>query len=360
MIGNYDGNRENNFTLVRLLFAWAVLFGHSYPITGNGSDPITRLILPHAWIGSLAVGGFFVVSGFLVTASFTARGPLAFVLSRGARLYPAVIVYCAVALFVIGPLSTGIGVIAYARLDRLAYLKNALLWNFQENLPGVFAGHPFAGSTNGSTWTLPAELRCYVMVFALGIVGVFKRRWLANITLIAIIFTTTDHYSMLPLFGGEARFAEPLLYFVIGSMAWVNRASIPLSLPLAIAAFVAPFVAAKTLFFPPVLTISLAYVTLYLVYKLPHIDIDRRIGDISYGVYIYAWPIQQLVWSPGQSGLLNAVYATAIVVPLAYLSWRLVEKPALSARRLMRTTRPKISGSTSGDGSTRPNGALRG
>ena len=98
-------------------------------------------------------------------------------------------------------------------------------------------------------------------------------------------------------------------------------------------AVVAPFALAKTEFSTPSYVACFSYAVFYAVYRLPHVDLDR-FGDISYGVYIYAWPVQQLVWTPGQSGYANAALATLIVIPVAYLSWRLVEKPALNLRRI--------------------------
>ena len=103
-LGDFDGQRDNNFTLVRTLFALTVLFGHSYHISGNGYDPISKLIVPYPWLGDIAVGGFFAISGFLVTASFASRGATQYALSRFVRIYPAIIVYCIVAILIIGPL----------------------------------------------------------------------------------------------------------------------------------------------------------------------------------------------------------------------------------------------------------------
>ncbi|CAH2792286.1 MAG: Enoyl-CoA hydratase (EC [uncultured Caballeronia sp.] len=291
MLSDYDGRRENNFTLVRLLFAWLVLFGHSFPISGNGSDPVSQaFLLPYTWIGSLSVGGFFVVSGYLVTASFIKRGPLTFVISRVARLYPAAIVYCAVAVFIIGPIDTGANVVTYARLAAPSYFRNVLLWHFDNNLPQIFSGHPFSGSTNGSTWTLPAEIRCYscyILVFVLGFVGLLGRRWTANVTLLVVLYVATDQYTHLPLFGAYPRYNEPLLWFILGALAFVNRGNIPLNLPFALLAAAAPFFVTRTWFFIPVLLTSLTYLIFYVVYKLPFINIDQSIGDISYGVCLY-------------------------------------------------------------------------
>ena len=72
-LGFHEKNRDNNFTILRLALAWLVLFGHSFPLTGTGFDPLSKLIMPYTWIGGIAVGGFFAISGYLVSASITQR-----------------------------------------------------------------------------------------------------------------------------------------------------------------------------------------------------------------------------------------------------------------------------------------------
>jgi peptidoglycan/LPS O-acetylase OafA/YrhL len=338
---DYDGHRDNNFTVLRFLLAFTVLFGHSFPISGNGSDPLTMLILPHAWIGSLAVGGFFAISGFLVTASISNRSLRDFVVSRSLRLYPAVIVYSLVAVFVIGPIATSVSLAQYFHSTPWNNLWNATLWDWKYNLPYVFGDRPFAGSTNGSTWTLPAELRCYIAVFLLGLFGLFKTREVANLSLILAFLLVQNNYAMVPLFGSNTQFHEPLLYFIVGSFFWVNRSYIPLNWLLCAVLVYSAFYFANTSWFPYACSTALMYTLLMLAYRLPHFDMDK-FGDISYGVYIYAWPIQQLVWAPAQSAYVNALYASLIVIPLAYLSWRFIEKPALGLRRYLGAGTKKV------------------
>jgi peptidoglycan/LPS O-acetylase OafA/YrhL len=336
MLSDYDGKRENNFTLLRLIFAWLVLYGHSFPITDPRTlDPISRLMVPYAWLGSIAVSGFFVVSGFLVTASFTQRGPVNFIASRALRLYPAAIVYSLVMIFVLGPIAKTVDFSTYWQAQPWLNAWNSLLWKWEYNLPYVFPSHPIPSATNGSTWTLPVELRCYIAVLFLGLSGAFTTKRTANFALFLLLFTVVWNYANLPFFNNETpRVADPLLFFIAGSLAWVNRDMIQLRWPIALVAAAAPFLLAKTGFREAVYVVGFSYVILFAAYRLPHVNLDK-IGDISYGVYIYAWPIQQLVWYPGQGGLRNAVYSSAIVIPLAYLSWKLIEKPALNARRFL-------------------------
>lgn len=335
MLSDFEKSRSNNFTLMRFIFAWAVLIGHSFPITGNGSDPISKLLLPYTWIGGIAVSGFFAISGYLVTASFMQRTMPTFIASRLLRLYPAVIVYSLIAILLIGPLNIDVSVNQYFRANPWNNMLNAMLWEWTYNLPYVFPDNPFPGSTNGSTWTLPAEIRCYVLVFFLGFFGVFDSRIRANAFLFMLFILVEVSYVSIPLFGNSSRFASPLLFFLLGSLFWVNRSSLPLSWLLVVAATIALFFSNKSGFFYHYLyPVALTYIVFMFVYRTPHFDMDR-FGDISYGVYIYAWPIQQMVWSQGQSAYLNILISTFIVFPLAYLSWRFIEKPALNIRQFL-------------------------
>lgn len=332
-LNEYEGSRENNFTVLRTVFALLVLYGHSFPISGNGSDPITKLMLPITWIGGLAVGGFFAISGFLVTASFVRRGPAQYLISRGLRLYPAIIVYCLVAIFIIGPMGSSVGIAEYFSTDFGAYFKNASLWSWKTNLPYNFEDRPFRGGTNGSMWTLPVEIRSYLIIFALGLAGVFKSRITANITILLLYYIIVCGGDLSFFFGEETRYRHPLSFFFVGCLAWINRDLIPLSGLLGAILLLGQFSFLSTPYWLIAHSIAVSYAILYVVYRLPHIDIDRKFGDISFGVYIYAWPIQQMVWYPQQSGLVNALLATVVVVPIAYMSWRFVESPALRIKQ---------------------------
>jgi len=333
-LGDFDGRRDNNFTLVRILFALMVLFGHSYHISGNGYDPISKLIVPYPWLGDVAVGGFFAISGFLVTASFASRSATQYVLSRSVRIYPAIVVYCIVAILIVGPLGSSVGPAQYFATQPFNYLKNALLWSWHVNLPYNFLSNPFPGSTNGSMWTLPIEMRSYGLVLTLGLLGIWRNRLAATITLIGLLYFVLFGSDVSYLFAGENRYHNPMAFFAVGCFAWVNRDIIPLSWPIVIAAFFVQLLFLTGPYRIAVHSVCLAYIIFYLVYRVRHINIDK-FGDISFGVYIYAWPLQQLVWWPGQSGLTNAILATILVVPTAYLSWWLVEKPALHVKSLL-------------------------
>jgi peptidoglycan/LPS O-acetylase OafA/YrhL len=137
---------ENNFTLLRLIAAISVLYYHCYPLAlGRGAhDPITTLMQKYAGIGlgGLAVGSFFLISGFLVTASFVNRqNLLAFVEARALRIFPGLLVAVLFCVLIVGPLSTSLPLVDYLSNNRSwSFLaKNStLIFGIQYDLPGVF------------------------------------------------------------------------------------------------------------------------------------------------------------------------------------------------------------------------------
>lgn len=107
-----------------------------------------------------------------------------------------------------------------------------------------------------------------------------------------------------------------------------------MSWTISAAALASLFIAANLGIYHHVAPLAVCYIILMLTYRARHVDLDQ-FGDISYGVYIYAWPVQQLVYWKGQSALTNAVMASVIVCAMAYASWRYVEEPALRLKKVM-------------------------
>lgn len=109
VLKDFDGNRHNNFTSLRIILAWLVLYGHSYAFQNTSAikDPLNHIFQDSIWIGTFAVNGFFAISGFLVTASIIRRGFLDYAISRVLRIFPALIVCMLFTVFVLGTLLTG-------------------------------------------------------------------------------------------------------------------------------------------------------------------------------------------------------------------------------------------------------------
>jgi peptidoglycan/LPS O-acetylase OafA/YrhL len=339
MLEHEEKSKRNNFTLLRMILATSVLFGHSFPIVGKGSDPISvALLQPTEWIGSMAVNGFFFISGFLVVGSFVRRGAFNYILSRALRLYPAVLVYSVITILVIGPIFSSVSLNEYFLARPWFNFINAGLWQWSHNLPFVFQHNPIPGATNGSAWTLPAELRSYILICCIGFFGALDTKIRANFSLIGLLLVCRFFYSDLPLFGGYASFQTPLIYFLTGSIFLINRNIIPMNHYVNVFFCLLTVISIKFGFLYFMLPIFMGYILLNFVYRVPYINVDR-VGDLSYGIYIYAWPVQQLIWYPGQGPYENFFISLFFVSFLAYLSWHFVEKPALDCRKNLVSTK---------------------
>jgi len=339
-IGDKEEVRENNFTLLRIIFAWLVLYGHSYALQNpnNINDPLNIIFKGSNYIGGFAVDAFFVISGYLVAGSFVRNGVFSYVVSRSLRIFPALIICVLMSVFVLG--------LAVTTLDSTAYLTNPKTHEYLINcipffdvkylLPGVFE-HNADQAVNGSLWTLIVELRCYFLLLALGILGIFSTRFISNIILFALLVFGVFFFKDIPLLGrGETiHWAGLSLFFLVGVIFYVNRNDIFLNSRLAILAAIIAFLSFGTQWFSYVFPAVFTYLIFYAAYATPYVNVDGKVGDISYGIYIYAYPIQGLIAfvHPAFGPLTNTLIATVIVLPLAYCSWHFIEKPALSLKK---------------------------
>jgi peptidoglycan/LPS O-acetylase OafA/YrhL len=320
------GGRDNNFTLIRLVFAAAVLFGHSYAIGNSGSDPISRFM--GVWIGDLAVNGFFVFSGFLVTASFQRAGLIRFVILRIARIFPAAIVCISLSVLVGAAISTLKPADYFAHSLTWTYAGNATLFYLSWFLPGVFEGQPFNGSVNGSFWSVVLEARCYFYLLIAGFFGMLATRARTNAAVLVAFLCL--QWIDVPLIDSEG-WILPCVYFLIGILLWTNRDFIVLHWALAVLAVTVLVSGLDSHSYP--FAVAWSYLLFFLVYGVPSLNVEN---DISYGLYLYAWPIQQLVWSKEQVGIDNVLLAAPLIFAAATLSWFLVEKPILHFARKQR------------------------
>ena len=338
--------RDNNFHLVRMLAALLVLVSHSWPLTGTPSDPFERVV--GFSLGHLGVDVFFVVSGFLVTGSLFARPRLtSFVDARARRLLPALAVAAFGVAFVLGPLVTDWPLPRYlGAWGTWRYaIQNAVTWPLGVcwTLPGVFAGNPGGPAVNGALWSLPWEITMYAMLVALGLATRTLR--LPRATQDALITTlaglATIGLAVNAHFGWSHRFEVvqglrfTALFFTAGALK-VHEQRVPLRGRWALAALVFLVLSFLHHGVPEALQPSLlAYVVLWCA-LVPGglLRAYRRVGDYSYGLYLWQFPVQQCLvhaW-PGLTPLTLMLAALPITLGLAALSWHLVEARALAPR----------------------------
>jgi len=337
-LGSRSAGRDNNLNLIRMLAATAVLVSHAFPIAWGPGAPEPLLGLTGYTLGTLAVMVFFAVSGFLITASFERTSSrTSFVLARGLRLFPGLAVCLVFVAFVLGPLVTSLPVAEYlTRPEPYAFvLRDLALFPLVYTLPGVFEDQPLSGVV-GSIWTLRHEVLCYAGVFVAGILGLWATRTRAALALGAYgavwsALAVLDP-ALHPLLDGFVSLSLP---FAVGVAFHVWRDRIPLSLVAVAGTFGLAWASAGTWIYPVAVSLAVTYGTFWLAYVpggvLRHYN---RVGDYSYGIYIYAFPIQgAAVWAFGdQSPVMNMVLALPVTLALSILSWHLVEDPAMRAK----------------------------
>ncbi len=334
----------NSFAVLRLAMALTVLASHSgWFVSGRrDSDPV--IYLTGFTSGEHAVQVFFLLSGLLVAHSIEkSRNVLDFVVARTLRIFPGLIVCVVLTAVVIGPLLSKLAIGAYVSDPALiAYvLKTSSLSTASAKLPGLFEALPLPGLVNGSLWTLKFEALCYATLAAFGAVGLMAhgRRGVATVVLALIIAVAaialpsdTTRYSTLE---NVAYFAIP---FSLGVIACVWRDRIPTGWMLPLALAIPAYLSLGTTVQHITTGLFLGTTAIWLAtFRFGPLRAAANRCDLSYGVYIYAAPIQQaaiqLVPTITASGVTAIVVLPVFV--LAWLSWTLVEKPAMGLRRAL-------------------------
>jgi peptidoglycan/LPS O-acetylase OafA/YrhL len=329
--------RDNNFQLIRLLAATAVVLFHSYALTNHWTDePLWRRV-PELNFGALGVACFFVISGFLVTQSWLARERVVpFVAARALRIYPALagaVVLTLTLAWMSGTLAWGAFFTDPQTLDYIAHVTPA--WEMRHQLPGAFAANPTPHDVNGSLWTLPVELRLYVAVLVAGMFGLLARRVAFFAVLWLLLLWCVWRPLGLPPPPFDKVTGDLVLLFALGSLAFAWRKSIPVSLGIAAVVLLLVIVNPADLARGPLFAPLLAYIVLVAAYH-PRLawPAFNRVGDYSYGVYVYSFPIQQTLVQriPGIEPAPLFAMAMTLTLVVAALSWHCLEQPALGLK----------------------------
>ena len=360
-----QGRARNNFDLLRLFAAACVLFSHSFVLTGNLEPLPPGLQLSWSAIGVMM---FFAISGFLIARSWAYDPhPLSFAVKRGLRLMPALAVSLLVTALILGPIVTTLPIRAYLSDPATkAYILDNLMLQTNYGLPGVFADNTYPNAVNGSLWTLPLEVKAYALAGILGLLGLFGRARLAMLLVAAVatLMMVPEIRDALPLGNRltamladiQARAAQialaaagaynvwlrPFATFLIGAALFALARWVPIR--WGIAAAVAAAWAAGTAIggWTSVIaaTCAIPYLTLVLAYRTRHlVGLPARFGDYSYGLYIYAFPVQQALvhFLAPSSGWVLFALATPATLAAAIASWHYIEAPALTLKERLET-----------------------
>jgi peptidoglycan/LPS O-acetylase OafA/YrhL len=329
---------ENNYTLLRTFLASAVIYFHSFGLVTKTDcrDLLTAIIWPISNSGGLAVQSFFFLSGLFVTQSFYKdRNFLGFFLKRVLRIWPALFV-CVVATALIGAVLSSQYRILYflTHNDFYNYILSNSILHLKWNIDGVFVGHPYQ-SINGAIHTLPMEAKMYIVLACVSALGMLRNRWtmvIGGCALLGLVFIPAV-VKLLPfnLFNADYSRAVAAM-FIAGIITYGAAPYIRLALWQGVVLGCMLSV-----------TSGSAYVLAFyatVIWVLLYLGQARWIGrvckprqDLSYGIYLYGWPCQQIVLSLS-SLTLNPYALTfsalAMASLFAGLSWRYIEKPTLT------------------------------
>ncbi len=334
----------NSFDTLRLIFAVLVIFSHSFDL-GRGSDKREPLyVLTHGQItfGNVSVWAFFVISGFLIAQSWTrSPKPLKFMKRRVARIYPGFIVAALLTALIVVPIA------ADPATRRPIAMGNFLLQTLRLQVfdtSPVFVHNAWPNALNGSLWSVPFEFWCYIGILVLGVTGLLLRRWLV-VTLFAAVIAWHLYLSItgwMPggkilgvIFGFPLFWAIVLPFFLAGSLFHLFGGTVLLRKPLLLAALALLIVSN---FIPHALIVTLPVCGAYLLLGLAYLPLLRplnlaRFGDFSYGTYLYAFPIQQLIvkFAGGTMAPMKLfLLAAPLSVGIGALSWFVVERRFLT------------------------------
>ncbi len=339
---------RNRLGTVRHLLSLAVLVDHAFIL--NGAGHVLTGTRYQTSLGGLAVAGFFVLSGALITASWEhSRSVWQFTRNRVLRIFPGYLACLLVTALAIGPMAWALrpsaeGSAEYWKLEPgpLSYvLKNSLLMQFQNRIGDLFATHPEQFSINGSLWSIPWEAGCYAIVAALGALGVIKR-W--PIGVVVCLFAALANIFLFPpgsilgrLYLSGRNVLLPV-YFLSGAAFYLYRTRIPRRAWLGGLALVGTAVGGCFNW-----ALTSAFALPYLLFYVAGLAVPtegfslKPYVDFSYGIYIYAFPIQQLLLTAGLKQIGPTAFALlsmACVLPVAALSWFWVESRCLQLKRV--------------------------
>lgn len=337
-------SRENNYNILRLAGAAAVMYGHMYVLMGADGPTIYSNAI-HA----LGFKILMILSGYMITQSCIYDGKLShFFVKRFFRLVPALLFYALAAVFLLGPVLSEIPICQYfSNIHTWRYFLN-LIFIPQFHLPGVFAANPYPYAVNGSLWALPIEVFCYILIFlVLKILCGFHRRkeifFAVTAGLCALnLFRLHFYPSLSFIFYGTdmCQFLALATYFLIGGIFAVTNLKSCCNLQIA---FFLLFVSVA--FHSNIYVFDELLAMIVLPYALisfgecvqPVFASVLRHTDLTYGLFLWGFAVQQIfvqiivvhrniLISPNVMFLIS-FFASSV---LAFFTWNVIEKPSAS------------------------------
>jgi len=340
-----SGKEDNSFDAIRLFLATAVVFEHSFFLVDNRYDsgPFYALTNGQYNSGAIAVCMLFAISGFLVTRSWLLTGNVRrYLMKRIARIVPGFLVATFAACLLIAPLTASDPLSYFAAQKWVALIVQAFALR-QVNVSGILDGNA-VGLIHGTLWTIKIEFDCYLAVALFGSLGLLTPRRAWALYLGSMLFLAAAHAGWIQLPVLDHGFASLLIsspdqwpelfpFFIAGSAFYLYRDHVVKWLPLFGLSLLLLVVSSYWggLFWA--LLFGGTYAVIYLALSSSlEVKLFGRRADLSYGVYLYGWPVAQLLLYLSHQTLspLPLFFVTmAVTLPIAYASWLVVESPSL-------------------------------
>lgn len=332
-----SGNRPAGFDYLRLGLATAVILQHTINVSYGRETVLAFFESPARGVAALILPMFFALSGFLVAGSLVRSASLvSFAGLRILRIIPALAVEVTLSALILGPLFTILPLGDYFTSGAFfAYFLN-IIGEIHFSLPGVFLDNPLPNTVNGQLWTVPYELKCYLVLGLLALFGLFTRRVPLLVSLAVgqagmLAWVALAQPEWTPIVPGMILVGS----FLAGILLFQYRNVVPFHPAL----FAGVAVLCVMLLLVPrgdyLVSLPIAYLTVYLGLCNPPRARLLLSGDYSYGLFLYGFPIQQAMASlvgDAQNWLLNFALTMPVAALIAVFSWWYVEKPALKGK----------------------------
>jgi peptidoglycan/LPS O-acetylase OafA/YrhL len=326
---------NNNYNLIRLIAAILVIYGHSFILfPSNGYiDPVT-IFLKDEYSGSLSVEIFFFLSGIYISHSYSnSTTKLRFCIMRIFRIWPALIICIILTVFLVGPILTNLPLNSYfASTETWKYLiyNSTIAYQTAYTLPGIFLDNFHTRALNGSLWTLPVEVRCYVILFISASLSFFEKPLLligVFVAAILLYLTKSEFFSVIMT---NTLSIKLLVFFMAGSISYLYKERIIINHKVFIILAGFTIISYLTFFLPAIFYVTMIYGV--LVFGVSKVALKFPLpGDYSYGVYIYGFLVQQICqyYLPGITSYPSMFITIPITLVLAIISWYCIEDPAM-------------------------------
>jgi peptidoglycan/LPS O-acetylase OafA/YrhL len=335
--------KNNNFDFLRLIFALFVLITHSWALTGLSNDDwLAQISGDKLNFAKIGVDGFFIISGYLIYQSLCrSKSLLDYYYKRLLRLFPALIIILLLTVFVLGPVVYEGGISDYIKnRSTWTYIPNNLtLVHLQYTINGIFTHNPFPGTINGSLWTIPYEFFMYILVSFLFVFTNQYKKMLILAGLLVLVTCRLFFYGRLSQYGyiltGDQLITLGTCFFMGSVLASLNFESSAYHKIIFFTSVIGIFIALWSNYFDNIFLLLFPFAVISAgISATKYINkIGHAIGDLSYGIYIYAFVVQQTLMHFFKLNYLQLMLGALIPTLLfAYLSWHLVEKRALKLK----------------------------